>query len=184
MSEPFLPTMPSEPRRENDDLITVMEDETRVKGFLDLYKQQMQQRHNTAGIEWKANIGYWTLLAGANYFVAQHPIAVPISWAVPICVLTIVMHLWWLVMIHLSEQSDKKLLVYYRIEAARRLRGDAGAAARGANLSPPDDEVRSNKNLFRYACWLIPELWPTFALSVLLLWFLMTAGGEHPSLGL
>ena len=66
-----------------------MDDDKRIQGFLDLYKQQMQQFRNTQGIEWKANIGYWTLLAGANYFVAQHSVWISLLWALPICVLKI-----------------------------------------------------------------------------------------------
>ncbi len=57
-----------------------MDDDKRVQGFLDLLKQQIQNRQNTQEIEWKANIGFWTLLAGANYFVAQQHVSISLCW--------------------------------------------------------------------------------------------------------
>lgn len=155
-----------------------MDDEKRVRGFLDLYQQQMQQFRDTRGTEWKASIGFWTLLAGANYFVAQHPFSVPFCCAFFICLLTVVMHGWWLVMIHRSEQFDRKLWVHYRKEALQCLRShDANSSVKDATaLPPPEDEDNAKRGFGRELLWLVPELWLTIALSALLYWFLTGAG--------
>jgi hypothetical protein len=141
-----------------------MEDDKQFQGLLDLYKQQMQHRHYTQDIEWRANIGFWTLLAGANYFAAKNQVPISFSWALVICSLTVVMHGWWLLMIHRSEQADKRLWVRYRKEALQILR----------TVGSPhhEDENRFDRSEWT---WLIPELWLTFALSALLC-FLIVKG--------
>lgn len=149
-----------------------MNEEQRVQGFLDLYKQQMQNRHYTQDIEWRANIGFWTLLAGANYFIVQHPIAISACCAFLICLVTVVMHGWWLLMIHRSEEADKGLWICYRREALLLLRcGDTSTGTQNPS-SPPnyENQLRRSELL-----WLPPELWLTIALSGLL-WFLIVKG--------
>lgn len=143
-----------------------MDDDKRVQGFLDLFKQQMQQRQNTQEIEWKANIGFWTLLAGANYFVVQQHVSISLCWAVFMCLLTIGMHGWWLYMIHSSEEDDKELWIRFRREALLLLRTPG---------SPQnEDENRTRRSEWP---WLIPELWLTLALSVLLCFLVGTGHG-------
>jgi hypothetical protein len=146
-----------------------MDDDKRVQGFLDLLKQQMQNRQSTQEVEWKANIGFWTLLAGANYFAAQHNIPLSIGWALLICSLTVIMHGWWLIMIHRSEEADKKLWIRFRGEALRLLRTDG--------LPPLEDESRSRR---REWPWLLPEIWLTLALSALLCFLIRTTVTPRP----
>lgn len=134
-----------------------MDDDKRAQGFVDLYKQQMQNRQSTQEVEWKANIGFWTLLAGANYFATQHHICISLRCAAFICLLTVIMHGWWLYMIHLSEEADKTLLM--------RFRGEALQLLRTAGSPEHEDENRTERSEWQ---WLIPELWLTFALSALL----------------
>jgi hypothetical protein len=145
-----------------------MSDKERAQGFIDLYKQQMQQRHTTQGIEWRVNIGYWTLLAGANYFAAQHRVALPSLWIVrSTCILTVVMHLFWLIKIQHSENYDKILWIEYRKKALHLMGYD-----------PPSPPKRNwfMKGWFKIlewrALWLLPEMWLTVALSALLWWLL------------
>jgi hypothetical protein len=142
-----------------------MDDDKRVQGFLDLLKQQMQNRQNTQEIEWKANIGFWTLLAGANYFAAQHHIPISLGWALFICSVTVITHGWWLVMIHRSQEADKKLWV--------RFRGEALQLLRTAGSPHHEDEHRSR---IREWPWLLPEMWLTLALSALLCFLIKVTG--------
>ncbi|MGB8801869.1 MAG: hypothetical protein WCC97_14385 [Candidatus Acidiferrales bacterium] len=140
-----------------------MDDDKRVQGFLDLYKQQMLNRRNTQDIEWRANIGFWTLLAGANYFAAQNRIPISLCCAVFVCLLTFVMHAWWLIKIHSSEEADKKLWIRFRGEALHILRAPASFHH--------EDEHRPRTKEWT---WLVPEMWLTFALSALLCFLINT----------
>jgi hypothetical protein len=143
-----------------------------VQGYVNLYKQQMEHFRDTQGVEWKANFGVWTLLAGSIYFVVQHPIHVRLCFASVICIGTVTMHFWWLSKIHHSQQFDKKLWVEYRKEALLLLRGGA---------SPLKDENTSERNWWGTLSWLLVEIWLTIVLSAILLWALIACGQNLPS---
>lgn len=151
-----------------------MNEHERAQGFLGLYKQQMQNRHYTQEVEWKANIGFWTLLAGANYVLVRYPISISPCYAFLICLTTVVMHGWWLRMIHNSEEADKRLWCCYRKEALLELRRGRASDDTTETIKPPQDEKRMRRSEW---LWLIPELWLTLALSGFL-FFLMIKG--HP----
>ena len=136
-----------------------MEDEKRVQQFLTLYKQQMQRCRDTQGVEWKANFGVWTLLAGAIYFAAQHSIHVTHFAAGSMCIGTFVIHAWWLVKIHYSEEADKELWVRYRREALSLLLGGQTHRLRHENYSP--------RTWWKETQWLIVETWPTPVLAAI-----------------
>jgi hypothetical protein len=95
------------------------EKQWRVEALLDLYKQQMEHYHHTQEVEWKANLGVWTLLAGAIYIFNAEPFPV-CHWVTPIVLLIfVVVHGCWLYKIHSSEEWDKTLWSGYREEALK-----------------------------------------------------------------
>ncbi len=164
MSGPLFPG--ALPRANIDDLSI-----KRAQAFIDLCKSQMEQFRSTQGFEWKANIGYWTLLAGAIYAVLQHPIHFPFCLVTAGFILTVVMHLCWLVKIQHSEQYDKRLWIMYRTKALRLLRHDNTTS-----------KNKFKKRWWHYACWLIPEVWPTVVLSLFLSWLLTRQGATQPQI--
>jgi hypothetical protein len=96
----------------------------RIKSFLDLYQQQMERFHQTQEVEWKANFGVWSLLAGAIYLARDRPLNLStcLAWlifSVP------AIHAWWLSKVHRSLEADKELWCRYRGEALSSLRGNA-----------------------------------------------------------
>src|SRR6266478_822286 len=133
-----------------------MDNEKRADLFLSAYKAQMQRYSDTQKIEWQANFGVWTLLAGSIYFVAQHPIHPPWCINALACVGTVVAHGWWLHKIHKSEEFDKNLWARYRLEGLLLLR------------EPPkseEDEKPSKRDWRNSVSWLAAELWLTCVLS-------------------
>jgi hypothetical protein len=87
-----------------------MDDEKRVTAFIELYRQQMERYRQTQDVEWKVNLSIYASLAGAIYFIAQHPLQ--IGSCIAILLFLIIpglipfMHAWWLWKIHDSEQAD------------------------------------------------------------------------------
>jgi hypothetical protein len=133
----------------------------RVEALLDLYKQQMGQFRHTQQIEWKANFGVWTLLAGAIYIVTREEVSVhiPLYFAAGALVIVLVVHVWWLKNIHDSEARDKELWTRYRAEALPLIRG---------NDTPYEDETPWKRREQRII-WLLLEVTVTFLLCAFLL---------------
>jgi hypothetical protein len=106
-----------------------MENHEVARVFVDLYTQQMKRFGETQNIEWKANFGVWTLLAGAIYLALQIKehfqvlTIAPCIWVILSVVLVsgVFAHGLWLSKIHDSLAFDKKLWVTYRKEALKNL---------------------------------------------------------------
>jgi hypothetical protein len=126
----------------------------------------MERFRQTQAVEWKCNFGVWTLLAGAIYFVAQHPINIRSCIALVILSVFVILHGCWLYKIHQSEQFDKVLWVRYRKEALRLLHGDSGVY---------EDETKSKRSFRDEATWLLMEVGITLLLCALLLSVLIVA---------
>lgn len=140
--------------------------EGRVRAFIDLYKQQMERFRQTQALEWKATFGVWTLLAGAIYFISQHPIRIPLCAAGIGLSVFVIIHWLWLRMIHQSERVDKKFWVRYRMEALRLLRGGSGVF---------EDETEWKINSSDQAIWSTMILSVTFLLCAVLFYVVMAA---------
>jgi hypothetical protein len=152
-----------------------MDEAQRVEGFLDLYKQQMEHYHNTQKIEWKANLGIWTLLAGTIYLATQGkslhvtPATCLAQLVLSILGLIVVaLHCFWLYMIHQSEGVDKELWSRYRGEALILLRN-------GAALRSYEGENESKRRTSIEVAWLVVELGVTAFLCFVLFKVLTTA---------
>lgn len=141
------------------------EDEKTAKTFISLYKQQMERFHQTQEIEWKVNIAFWTLLAAGTYLARGKGLAICPCAAWVLVFVVVTLHLWWLLMIHKSEQTDKKFWVRYRAEAL--------AIIRGKPVHDDEKEEHSNRSGFDELLWLVPEVGMT-ALLVSVLAYLAT----------
>jgi hypothetical protein len=132
-----------------------MDDKDKVQAYISLYMQQMERYNKTQDIEWKANFGIWTLLAGSIYLAAKERVIVsPCLTAIVLAVLVSV-HFGWLLAIHSSEAFDKKLWVKYRNDALLLVHS-------GAKLVP---DVRP---WYREPLWVLLEVGMTAVLSLVL----------------
>ena len=143
-----------------------MDYEKRVAAFIEIYKQQMQRFHQTQQVEWKANFGVWTLLAGATYLaVHQKSVNVSPTVAGTILVIIVVVHFAFLYKIHQSELFDKRLWVRYRQEALTLLR---------TNSLIHEDEKHTPRSRLTEGIWLSLEVGIT-ALLCFFLWLMIIA---------
>ena len=140
-----------------------MDEEKRAQLFVDLYKQQMEHYHHTQTIEWKANFGVWTLLAGAIYLAKERFVSIPPCYALIILGIAPAIHGFWLYKVLASEQTDKKFWVRYRQEALLLLRSTP--------VLP--DEQQWERGIGTTILWLVVEVGVTFLLWALFL-FLAT----------
>jgi len=101
-----------------------MDEAKRVEALLALYKQQMEHFRHSQQIEWKANFGVWTLLAGAIYVVPKDAIHIPHCLAAIALFLVAFIHAAWLLKLHESEMCDKELWIRYRNEVLPLIRGN------------------------------------------------------------
>jgi len=133
----------------------------RVEAYLKLYERQMAHYENTQGIEWKVNIGVWTLLAAATVWASDNTATtttIP-AWGWWVAVLLVVAGHWlWLWLMHRSEEEDKKFWCQCRTEAWKIL----GAASLPAWEGRP---------WWKEALWLISEVGVTAAMAIVLLSF-------------
>jgi hypothetical protein len=140
------------------------EKQWRVEALLSLYKQQMEHYHHTQQVEWKANFGVWTLLAGAIYQLPKEgihicPCVASIVVLIIVLLIIVVVHAWWLCKVHSSEVCDKKLWIRYRAEALALIRGiDA----------PKEREEEWNRSLKDKVLWLVLEVGITILLCAVL----------------
>jgi hypothetical protein len=137
-----------------------------IEALLDLYKQQMEHYHHTQQVEWKANFGVWTLLAGAIYILPTKGVHVPhcaslIAPLITAAALMLTGHAYWLYKIHSSEVWDKVFWTRYRYEALRLIR---------SNGTVNEDEKEWNRNRKEKLVWLGLEVMITFLLCSVLLW--------------
>jgi hypothetical protein len=140
--------------------INQFEKEKRVQSFLELYKQQMERYRQTQEIEWKANFGLWTLLAGAIYLLKDRFASLSSHLAWIALVFLVVLHGWWLYKIHKSEEVDKELWSHYRAEALKLLRGSE---------NPLDHETYRQRGFVSEILWLLLEVGVTLLLALLFL---------------
>jgi hypothetical protein len=132
--------------------------EKHIAAYLELYKQQMERFHQTQEIEWKANFGLWTLLAGAVYLTKDRCLHLSSCIAWPALAIVAALHGWWLSKIHKSEEADKELWCQYRREALTLLRG--------TNTSSPHETYRHRTSEGKIA-WLLLEVSVTVLLATL-----------------
>jgi hypothetical protein len=134
----------------------------KVEALLDLCKQQMEQFRHTQQIEWKANFGIWSLLAGAIYIVAKEPLSAHISrcYAALVLLVAIFIHALWLLKVHHSEVSDKRLWTQYRAEALPIIRDSKEAL--------PEHEKPWERSPGEEIAWLSLEVTVTIILSAFL----------------
>jgi hypothetical protein len=145
-----------------------MDEEKRVRAFIELYKQQMERFRQTQEIEWKANFGLWTLLAGAIYLAKEKIIAIPTCLITISLLFVFFVHVGWLQRIHGSQQFDKKLWVRYRGEALSLLRA-------GQDPEVLEDEKHWQTNRWTELTWRALEVGITFLLCAVLFTILFTA---------
>ena len=145
-----------------------MDEDKRVQAFIDLYKQQMERFRQTQEMEWKANFGLWTLLAGAIYLAKEKIIAIPTCPAAFFLLLVLGVHFGWLHRIHASQQFDKKLWVRYRREALSLLRV-------GQDSAVLEDEKQWETGLWTELTWRSLELGITLLLCAVLFIILFAA---------
>lgn len=133
-----------------------MNDKERAEIYLSLYRQQMERYCKTQDVEWKANFGVWTLLAGAIYLAAKDTVAISGCLTAVILIGLVSVHCAWLLAMHRSENFDKRLWVQYRGKALR--------------LADPDhhgsDDFR--RDWWAEVIWLLLEVGMTIMLSVVL----------------
>ena len=134
-----------------------LDDKGRIDAYLTMYKAQMEHCRTTMDIEWRVTFAAWTLLAGIAYGAAKEGVHLPpaIAWAV---LLVAPAHLVWLVMIHRSEDFDKKLWSEYRAKVLALL----GESTRDATAA-----VWTVRGLARHAAWLSVEVGMTALLTVI-----------------
>lgn len=118
----------------------------------------MEHYHHTQTIEWKANFGVWTLLAGAIYLAKDHVLRLPPCAALVISSVPPIFHGLWLHRVLASEQTDKMFWVRYRREALELLRGQ----------SPLKDEEEWERGIGLTLLWLALEVGVTCLLCGLL----------------
>ena len=133
----------------------------------------MTQFRNTQDIEWKANIGYWTLLAVRTTLLRNT--------------------------LFQSRYAGRLVSVYSRLSCTvggcfgfigqrpptkgcgftivERRSNAASRSRNGFRFVSPRDEGRAERTLIDELLWLVPELWLTIALSALL-WFLIRSGAQ------
>jgi hypothetical protein len=133
-----------------------MNDRERAEIYLNLYRQQMERYGRTQDVEWKANSGVWTLLAGAIYLAAKDIVAISRCLAAVILIGLVAVHCAWLLAMHRSENFDKGLWVQYRSKALR--------------LADPDYHGPDNfrRDWREELIWLLLEVGVTIMLSVVL----------------
>jgi len=137
-----------------------MDEAQRVEALLALYKQQMEHFHHTQQIEWKANFGIWTLLAGAIYVATKESVHLSRGWtAAVVLIFAVVVHALWLWRVHLSERADKQLWTGYRAEALRLIRG---------NETRFEHEPPWKRSRLSEVAWLFLELMVTVLLCAFL----------------
>jgi hypothetical protein len=137
-----------------------MNEAQRVEALLALYKQQMEHFRHTQEIEWKANFGIWTLLAGAIYIVTKEPVHISRGWAALAALIAATgLHACWLWRVHYSEISDKQLWTRYRAEALQLIRG---------NETLHEHETPWKRSHWHEAIWLSVEIMVTALLCVFL----------------
>jgi hypothetical protein len=145
-----------------------MDEEKRVQAFIDLYKHQMERFRQTQDIEWKANFGLWTLLAGAIYLAKEKIIAILTCPLTFLLLFVLLVHVGWLQRIHRSQQFDKKHWVRYRSEALSLLRV-------GHDPAVFEDEKQAQTNLWTELTWRALEVGITFLLCAVLFIILFSA---------
>jgi len=137
-----------------------------LEGFLNLYKQQMEHFRHTQQIEWKANFGIWTLLAGAIYIVNKEVVHIPHrGWPMAVVLILLFaaasLHLLWLLKVHRSEIADKRFWTRYRADALQVIRG-------GSTDTLDEDERPWNRKPSDELQWLALEVMVTVFLCVFL----------------
>jgi hypothetical protein len=140
----------------------------KVEAYVRLYERQMTHYEKTQDVEWKINIGIWTLLGAAIFWAAQNkaaskPIPVEHCLIVAVAITLVIVHALWLRRVHASEEFDKRLWSRYRREARMVL----------LEASPlPSDEEHSERDELDKWTWIALEAGITIAMASVLLWFL------------
>lgn len=135
----------------------------KVEAYVKLFDRQMTHHENTQGIEWKVNIGVWTLLAAAVVWASKNLVAaraIPCWGWTTALLLAVAAHALWLGLVHASEEADKKGWLGYR--------ADAETVLRGREVRPD-----SGRGKIKATAWLISEAGVTVAMA-LVLWLLVT----------
>jgi hypothetical protein len=132
-----------------------MNDKERAEIYVSLYKHQLDHYERTRDVEWKANFGIWTLLAGAIYLAAKETVTISRPLTAVGLTGVIVVHFFWLLAVQRSESSEVRLYSEYRHKA----------------LLLVDPEDRRPSDLRRYPwyktlVWLVLEVGMTTILSV------------------
>jgi hypothetical protein len=130
----------------------------KVEANLRLYDRQMTHYESTQGIEWKVNVGVWTLFAAAiAWAAANHDAASRIpacGWLIALA-LAVLMHGRWLWLVHDSQEKDKELWCHYRGHAEKAI--------------PQEIKCHYTKRTRgREAWWLVSEVGFTFAMAAVL----------------
>jgi hypothetical protein len=133
-----------------------LDPDKQLKAYLELYKQQMARFHQTQEVEWKANISIWSLLAAGIYLTKDKCLDICPCLAWILVLVVVVLHFWWLRLIHKSEQVDKNFWIRYRAEALKLVRG---------TLLDGEGEEHGNRSGFVEFLWLVPEVGMTVLLA-------------------
>lgn len=89
-------------------------------------KAHMEQFRHSRDIQWKINVALWTLLSAllaAGYSV-ERDAPVGRSWLASVLAFLTVLHLWWLILVQVSLESDKSQWQQGENELAAGSRGD------------------------------------------------------------
>jgi hypothetical protein len=150
-----------------------------LDAFLTLYKQQMEHFRHTQQLEWRANFGIWTLLAGAIYIVNKEVVQIPYrGWLIALVPILLfaaaLLHVLWLLKVHRSEDNDRRFWRRYRAEALQGLRG-------GSTNTLHEDERPSDRKRGNDWQWIALEGMVTVLLCVFLFSSLSTrsSAAEH-----
>jgi len=127
----------------------------KVDTYVKLYERQMAHYENTQGIEWKVNIGVWTLLVAAIAWASTNTVKISArGWGISL-VLVVVAHALWLGLMHSSEEEDKRFWCLYRAAAEDAL---------GVTVVPK----HVPRPWWKSALWLLSEVIVTAGMALLL----------------
>ena len=139
-------------------------DKDKLDGNLRLYERQMTHYEKTQDVEWKGSFGIWTLLAAGIAWALKDRFAIPAdAWRFAL-IGVVSVHTLWLLLVHQSEEADKKLWSRYR-DSADAMLGHAVSTKRSGWCQRLGLRIYW---LGRRLLWLAVEAGITAGLAVLL----------------